>query len=122
MTEERLRDIENMYTEQLNKFYYAKKDMSPEENKNIKGSQILKTPKHVSMMDSCIYTIELLVSEHSRLEVKVAKKAEIKNLQDYETFLEVKDEGQVKVGSHWNITEKEQHDGQKTKVKARLVA
>ena len=43
-------------------------------------------------MDSCIYTIELPVSEHLRPEVKVAKKAEIKNLQDYKTFLEVKDE------------------------------
>ena len=69
-------------------------------------------------MDSCIYTIELPVSEHSRPEVKVVNQAEIKNLQDYETFLEVKDEGQEKVGSHWVIMEKEQQDGQKTKVKA----
>ena len=52
----------------------------------------------------------------------MAKKAEVKNLEDYKTFLEVKDEGQTKVGSHRVITEKEQHDGQKTKVKARLVA
>ena len=36
--------------------------------------------------------------------------------------MEVKDEGQTKVGSHWVITEKEQHDDQKTKVKAQLVA
>ena len=34
----------------------------------------------------------------------------------------MKDEGQTRVGSRWVITEKEQHDGQKTKVKARLVA
>ena len=36
--------------------------------------------------------------------------------------MEVKDEGQTKVGSLWVITEMEQHDGQKTKVKAQLVA
>ena len=34
----------------------------------------------------------------------------------------MKDEGQTRVGSRWVITEKEQHDGQKTKVQARLVA
>ena len=66
-------------------------------------------------------TVELPTSEHWRPEVKVAKKAEVKNLQDYETFIEVKDEGQTRVGSRWVITEKEQHDGQKTKFKARLV-
>ena len=83
MKEDGLRDVENMYTEQLNSFYYTKGDTYTEENKNTnKGTQVLKTPKYVSMMDSCIYTIELPVSEHSRLEVKVAKKAEIKNLQD----------------------------------------
>ena len=54
--------------------------------------------------------------------MKVAKKAKVKNLQDYETFVEVKDEGQTKVGSRWVITDKEQHDSQKTKVKALLVA
>ena len=112
--------------EQLNNFYYAKGNTcheNAEENEhNNKSTQILKTPRYVSMMNSYIYTIELSVSEHLRPEVKVTKKTEIKNLQDYETFLEVKDEGQVKVGSCWVITEKEQHDGQKTKVKARLVA
>ena len=50
------------------------------------------------------------------------KRAEIKNLQDYETFEEVKDEGQEMLGSRWVITEKEKHDGQKQKCKARLVA
>ena len=50
------------------------------------------------------------------------KQIEIKNLQDYETFEEVKDEGQEMLGSRWVITEKEKHDGQKQKCKARLVA
>ena len=81
-------------------------------------TQALKAPKYISFTNTCTYTVELPISEHWRPEVKVAKKAEVKNLQDYETFMEVKDKGQTKVGSQWVITEKEQHDGQKTKVKA----
>ena len=76
MMEDGLRDVEHMYTEQLNSFYYTKKDTYTEETKNTNQStKTLKTLKYVSMMDSCIYTIELPVSEHSRPEVKVAKKA-----------------------------------------------
>ena len=93
--------VENLFTEQLDKH-------------NTK----IKTPRTISLADTCIYTVELPTSEHWRPEVKVAKKAEMKNLQDYETFIEVKDEGQAKVGSRWVITKKEQYDGQKTKVKA----
>ena len=66
--------------------------------------------------------MELPISENWRPDVIVAKETKVKNLQDYETFMEVEDEGQTKVGSQWVITVKEQHDGQKTKVKARLVA
>ena len=50
------------------------------------------------------------------------KKAEIRNLQDYKIFIKVKGEGQTRVGSRWVITEKEAHNGHKTKCKARLVA
>ena len=59
----------------------------------------LKAPRYISFTDTCIYTVELPISEHWRPKVKVAKKAEVKNLQDYETFMEVKDKGQTKVGS-----------------------
>ena len=52
----------------------------------------------------------------------MAKRTEMNNLQDYETFIEVKDDGQSCIVSRWVITEKEQHDGQKTKCKVRLVA
>ena len=48
-----------------------------------------------------------------RPEVKLAKKNEIKNLTDYETFEEVKDEGQEIIRSCWVITVKEKHDSQK---------
>ena len=86
------------------------------------GAPYLKMAQNVSFSEFCTYTIELPLSEHWRPEVKVAKKAEIKNLQDYKTFEEVKDKGQTTVGSRWVITEKEQHDRQKQKCKVRLVA
>ena len=85
------------------------------------GVRYLRMKQCVSFSECCAYTVELPISEHWRPEVKVAKKAEIKNLQDYKTFKEVKDEGQTTVGSRWVITEKEKHDGQKQKFKARLV-
>ena len=73
-------------------------------------------------MYQCAYTVELPILEHWRPEGKIAKMAEIKNLQDYKTFIEVRDEEQTAVGSKWVITQREQHDGQKQKCKASLVA
>ena len=139
MKEDGLGDVDNLYTENLihNVKYTAalnKPENDPDaseetvwhdacesldENTN---EHTLATLRYISFEDACTYTVQLPISEHHRPEVKVAKKAEVKNLQDYETFVEVKDEGQKKVGSRWVITEKEQHDSQKTKVKARLVA
>ena len=55
-------------------------------------------------------------------EVKAAKMNEIRNLRDYDTFKEVQDEGQERLGSQWVVTEKEKQDGQKQACKARLVA
>ena len=104
MLEDGLEDVENLYTEQLGKH-------------NTK----IKTLRRVFLNETCIYTVELPTSEDWRPEVKVEKKAEIKNLQDYETFIEVKDEGQARVGSRWVLTKKEKHDSQKIKVKAGLV-
>ena len=150
MKEDGLEDINNLHTTGLNSYYYNNKHTNKHLNTvgeithNVKytntnsteetiwydacknlddgtNAQTLTTSKYTSFEDACTYTVELAISEHWRPEVKVAKKAEIKNLKDYETFMEVKDEGQTKVGSRWVITEKEQHDGQKTKVKARLV-
>ena len=43
-------------------------------------------------------------------------------MTDYETFEEVNDVGQNRIGSRWVITRKEKHDGQKNEYKARLVA
>ena len=43
-------------------------------------------------------------------------------MTDYETFQEVEDTEQEMIGSHWVITFKEKHDGQKQLCKACLVA
>ena len=72
--------------------------------------------------DEVVYVVELPVKEHGRPEVVVAKEKEIENLKKYEVFQKVRDEEQVTIGTRWVITQKEAHDGQKTQVKARLVA
>ena len=46
----------------------------------------------------------------------------MRNLEDYEAFELVEDNGQETLGSNWVITKKEKHDGQKTEYKAWLVA
>ena len=69
-----------------------------------------------------IFTVEVPVREHKRPEGIEAKQKEIENLEKYGVFEEVEDEGQETVGSRWVITRKEKADGQKQKVKGRLVA
>lgn len=66
--------------------------------------------------------MELPVNYHKLPEVLLAKEKEYNNLTEYNTFEEVKDDGQQRVSSRWVITKKEKHDGQKTDYKARLVA
>ena len=41
-------------------------------------------------------------------------------METFETFEEVDDIGQETIGSRWIVTEKEKHDGQKHKYKARF--
>merc|ERR1712115_403248 len=69
-----------------------------------------------------IYTVEVPVIEHKKPEVIEAKQKKIENLEKYGVFEEVEDEGQDTVDSKWVITRKEKADGQKQKVKGRLVA
>ena len=73
-------------------------------------------------MDLSIYTIELPIKEHGRPEVKAAKITEVKNLQDYDVFEEVEDNGQETILSRRVITSKKKHNGQKQQTKARLAA
>ena len=56
------------------------------------------------------------------VEVVEAKKKEMQNLKDYDTFEEVIDRGQDRITSRWIITKKQKHDGQKCIYKARLVS
>ena len=85
-------------------------------------AKYMKVINSVYFLDLSIYTVELPIKEHGRPEVKAAKISEVKNLQDYDVFEEVKDNGQETISSHWVITAKENYDGQKQQTKARLVA
>ena len=89
---------------------------------DIIGAKYLQVEKSVYFMDYEIFTIEVPVREHGKPEIVEAKNNEIQNLKTYETFEEIKDEGQETIGSRWIITEKQKHDGQKHAYKARLVA
>ena len=68
------------------------------------------------------FVVEVPVKDHKHPEIIDAKNKEVENLRDFDTFDEVVDEGQKKIGSRWVITKKESHDGQKTDYKARIVA
>ena len=86
------------------------------------GSIYLQVEKSVYFMDYEIFTVEVPVREHGKPEIVEAKENEIQNLKTYETFEEIKDEGQETIGRRWIVTEKQKHDGQKQAYKARLVA
>merc|ERR1712101_70152 len=86
------------------------------------GTKYLQVEKSVYFMDYQIYSVEVPIKDHGKPEIVAAKNKEMKNLEFYETYEEVKDEGQETIGSRWVITEKQQHDGQKQDYKARLVA
>ena len=72
--------------------------------------------------EMAIYIVEVPVREYKKPEVIEAKNKEIENFEKYGVFEEVEDEGQETIGSMWVITRKEKADGQKQKVKGRLVA
>ena len=71
---------------------------------------------------STAYVVEIPTKHHGRIDVREAKAKEISNLEHYDVFEKIEDKGQETIGARWVITEKEVHDGQKSKVKARLVA
>ena len=66
--------------------------------------------------------VEIPVKEHGRAECVEAKKTEMNNLINFDTFEEVTDIGQPMIQSRWILTEKQAHNGQKKKVKGRIVA
>ena len=61
------------------------------------------------------------VKQHNRPDVIEAKKIEMENLMTHGTWTEVPYNGQELVSTKWVITESEKQDGQKQKVKGRLV-
>ena len=66
---------------------------------------------------------EVLVTEvpgkyHNSPEVIQAKELEFNNFQKFEAFNEVKDIGQRRITSRSVVTQKEDHDGMKSKVKS----
>merc|ERR1712002_800328 len=87
--------------------------MTEDGMKDTIGAKYLKTEKSVCFLESTVYVVEVPVKEHGKPEVKEAKEMEIKNLEKYETFEEVEDVGQERIGSRWIVTKKEKHDGQK---------
>merc|ERR1712101_98534 len=86
------------------------------------GAKYLQVEKSVYFMDYQIYSVEVPIKDHGKPEIVAAKNKEMKNLEFYETYERVKDEGQETIGSRWVITEKQQHDGQKQDFLSRLVA
>ena len=60
-----------------------------------------------------IYVVEIPTRQHFREDVKAAKLKEIKNLENYDVFAKVDDNGQEAINARWVVTEKEKHDGQK---------
>ena len=72
--------------------------------------------------DLPIYVVEVPTKDHGRPDVIEAKEKELQNLVNFDTFEEVTDSGQDTIDSRWVINQKEDHDGQKTKIKARIVA
>ena len=72
--------------------------------------------------DITVYTVEVPVREHKKVEVIEAKDKELDNLMKYGVFEEVNNEGQETISSRWVITKKEKADRQKTNYKDRLVA
>ena len=65
-----------------------------------------------------VLVVEVPVKHHNREDVKTAKINELMNLDRYDVFERVKDNGQEKISARWVITEKEKHDRQKVQVKA----
>jgi hypothetical protein len=89
-----------------------------ESNKDTIGAYWLTKEKSECFNTHSIFVVEIPVKEHKHPDIIEVKEMEIRNLQDFNTFEEVKDTGQTKVGSRWVVTGKEKHDGQKTKYKA----
>ena len=69
-----------------------------------------------------VLVVELSIKEQEREDVKEAIQKELENMKSYEVFGEKMPIGDKEVvGTRMVVTESEKHDGQKKKIKARLV-
>ena len=69
-----------------------------------------------------VLVVELSIKEQEREDVKEAIQKELDNMKSYEVFGEKMPIGDKEVvGTRMVVTESEKHDGQKKKIKARLV-
>ena len=59
------------------------------------GAKYLQVEKSVYLMDYQIYSVEVPIKDHGKPEIVAAKNKEIENLKFYETYEEVRDEGQT---------------------------
>ena len=84
MLEDGLEDLENLLSDL---------------DKDAIGAKYLRMSNSVSFDKMCSYVIELPISEHWHPDVKLAKRNELKNLRDYETFQEVEDNKQEMIRS-----------------------
>merc|ERR1712101_32401 len=70
------------------------KELRRDLQNDVIGAKYLQVEKSLYFMDYEIFTVEVPVREHGKQEIVEAKNNEIQNLKTYETFEEVKDEGQ----------------------------
>ena len=85
--------------------YYAMREDILEDEKKVNDVLVTEIPKKL----------------HGSPEVIEAKELEMSNFIKFGAYQEVEDEGQPRITSRWVVTEKEAHDGQKKRIKARLV-
>ena len=67
-----------------------------------------------------VYSVLVPVERHNEPEIIDAKNVELENWSKFQAYTNVEDNGQERITTRWVINEKEDHDGLKVKVKARL--
>ena len=89
--------------------------------KDLVAAYYTTLPQKEDLSEGSVYRVEVPTKQHGRPDVVEAKKAEMENLRTHNTWNEVKNTGQDLIDLKWVITESEKQDGQKQKVKGRLV-
>ena len=114
------------FTEDVPEKETAKEIQEKDKQMDQKGTQVLFYAMREDLLEDERKVQEVLVTEvpkkyHNSPEVITAKEAEMANFIRFEAFEEVEDVGQPRISSRWVVTEKQEHDGMKVKIKSRLV-